>query len=57
MLGYNVLFEYTGPQDQWSVYYNDSDISPRWDCTIASVVSDRDSKAQDLKELKKNVCR
>lgn len=48
---------YTGPEDQWSVYYNDSDISPHWDLTIASEISDRDSKAQDLKELKKSVCR
>ncbi len=48
---------YTGPEDQWSVYYNDSDISPNWDCNIPAIISDRDTNAQDLRVLKKYVCR
>lgn len=44
---------YTGPENQWSVYYNDSDINPQWDCNFAGIISDRDKNAGSLKELKK----
>tara|TARA_B100000029_G_scaffold311698_1_gene304188 strand:- start:44863 stop:45372 length:510 start_codon:yes stop_codon:yes gene_type:complete len=46
---------YTAPEDQWSVHYDDSDISPEWDDSLCQIVSERDRRSQSLKELKKNV--
>ena len=46
---------YTSPEDQWSVFFNDVDINPCWDTRFKSIISDRDSNAQSLKELKTNV--
>jgi len=46
---------YTAPKDQWSVHYNDPDISPEWEEGLFQTVSIRDQGAQSLKELKKNV--
>lgn len=43
---------YTGPESQWSVYYNDSTINPQWDWDIAGIISDRDKGSPSLKELK-----
>ena len=44
---------YTGPEDQWSVVYNDSDINPEWNNDFASIISSRDKNSGSLKELKK----
>ena len=41
---------YTCPEDQWSVNYNDLDIDPSW-IIPETVVSDRDRKAGNLKDL------
>ena len=46
---------YTKPENQWSVCYNDYDISPTWDERFPPIVSSRDQTAQPLKELKRNV--
>jgi len=46
---------YTGPEDQWSVHYNDSTIKPQWATTFHNIVSDRDENAQTLQELKEHV--
>ena len=43
---------YSGPENQWSVYYNDSDINPCWNKEFASIISDRDKSSPSLKELK-----
>ena len=44
---------YTCPNDQWSVKYNDADISPNWTEDFFHIVSDRDKNSQSLKDLKK----
>jgi dTDP-4-dehydrorhamnose 3,5-epimerase len=44
---------YTCPDDQWSVNYNDIDISPNWIEDFCHIVSDRDKNSQTLKDLKK----
>lgn len=49
---------YTGPENQWSVNYNDQDINPRWDFSLIrsdfpNAISDRDKNASSLKEFKK----
>jgi dTDP-4-dehydrorhamnose 3,5-epimerase len=46
---------YTGPDDQWSVRYDDPSINPEWDTQYHEIVSDRDKNALSLEELKKNV--
>jgi dTDP-4-dehydrorhamnose 3,5-epimerase-like enzyme len=43
---------YTGPENQWSVNYNDSDINPQWNNDFPSIISDRDKDSPSLKELK-----
>jgi len=43
---------YTGPENQWSVNYNDSDINPQWNSDFPSIISDRDKDSPSLKELK-----
>lgn len=49
---------YTGPEDQWSVFYNDPEISPEWDLQgFDPIVSNRDQNSQSLQELKNNVKR
>lgn len=48
---------YTTPKDQWSVYYDDSDIFPEWEEGLCQTVSIRDQTAQSLEELKKSVTR
>ena len=42
---------YTSPKNQWSVCYNDVDISPNWDIRYPPIVSDRDIHSPTLKEL------
>jgi dTDP-4-dehydrorhamnose 3,5-epimerase len=60
-LSYNCIFHYkishayTGPENQWSVYYNDSDINPQWNWDIESIISNRDMNAGSLKELKEKL--
>lgn len=44
---------YTSPKDQWSVNYNDSEISPNWTKDFFHIVSDRDKSSQSLKDFKK----
>lgn len=46
---------YTSPEDQWSVYFNDSEINPEWNTEYEDIISHRDLNAQSLKELKNNV--
>ena len=46
---------YTSPEDQWSVYFNDSEINPEWNTDYADIISYRDLNAPSLKELKNNV--
>lgn len=46
---------YTGPESQWSVYYNDSTINPQWDWDIAGIISDRDMNANSLIDLQKRL--
>ena len=46
---------YTGPDTQWSVFYDDDDIMPDWDKNYQAIVSPRDKYSKSLKELKKNV--
>lgn len=46
---------YTGPQNQWSVHYNDPEINPEWDDSFPTIISDRDLNSQSLQELKNNV--
>lgn len=43
---------YTGPENQWSVNYNDSKINPKWNSDFPSIISDRDKGSPSLKELK-----
>jgi dTDP-4-dehydrorhamnose 3,5-epimerase len=43
---------YTSPEDQWSVYYNDNTINPKWQ-DIPEIVSDRDKNSKSLLDLKK----
>ena len=52
---YKWSHRYTGPQDQWSVYYNDSQINPQWNCEFASIISDRDKDADSLVNLQKRL--
>ncbi|MHA2343601.1 MAG: dTDP-4-dehydrorhamnose 3,5-epimerase family protein [Candidatus Hodarchaeales archaeon] len=46
---------YTGPESQWSVYYNDSTINPQWNWDIAGIISDRDMNANSLIDLQKRL--
>jgi dTDP-4-dehydrorhamnose 3,5-epimerase len=46
---------YTSPEDQWSVYYNDSTIKPQWSGEYHPIVSERDKNALTLQELKEYV--
>ena len=46
---------YTGPQDQWSVCYNDAEINANWNTEFHQIVSERDINAQSLQELKQYV--
>jgi dTDP-4-dehydrorhamnose 3,5-epimerase len=46
---------YTSPSDQWSVNYNDSDISPDWSTDFCDIISDRDKNSGSLKVLKKRI--
>tara|TARA_R110000787_G_scaffold14880_4_gene45781 strand:- start:194 stop:697 length:504 start_codon:yes stop_codon:yes gene_type:complete len=46
---------YTAPDEQWSVHYNDLDISPQWQKGLHAIISDRDMNSQSLRELQKNV--
>ena len=46
---------YTSPDDQWSVYFDDSEIFPEWDDTFCPIISNRDANAQSLQELRNNV--
>jgi dTDP-4-dehydrorhamnose 3,5-epimerase len=46
---------YTGPDDQWSVRYDDPSINPEWETQYHEIVSDRDKNALSLEELKRNV--
>lgn len=46
---------YTDPSQQWSVKYDDSDISPDWDSVFCDIISDRDRNSGSLKDLKKRV--
>lgn len=43
---------YTSPEDQWSVYYNDDNINPKWE-DIPKIISDRDKNSKSLQDLKK----
>ena len=43
---------YTSPEGQWSVYYNDNTINPKWQ-DIPEIVSDRDKNSKSLLDLKK----
>ena len=52
---YKWSHEYTSPQDQWSVCYNDSQINPQWNCDFASIISDRDMNADSLLNLQKRL--
>tara|TARA_R110002020_G_scaffold111441_1_gene257102 strand:+ start:5914 stop:6420 length:507 start_codon:yes stop_codon:yes gene_type:complete len=46
---------YTGPEDQWSVHYNDITINPGWIGDYQQIISERDINAQSLQELRKYV--
>jgi len=46
---------YTSPEEQWSVHYNDADISPEWEEGLHTTVSERDQGSQSLRELINNV--
>jgi len=46
---------YTGPEDQWSVRYDDPYIDPQWETKLGTIVSERDRNSQYLLELKNNV--
>jgi dTDP-4-dehydrorhamnose 3,5-epimerase len=46
---------YTSPSDQWSVNYNDPDISPDWIQDFHDIISDRDKNSGSLKELKNKI--
>lgn len=46
---------YTSPEDQWSVKYDDSEISPNWISGFCDIISDRDRNAGSLKELKERI--
>ncbi|MHC4690208.1 MAG: dTDP-4-dehydrorhamnose 3,5-epimerase family protein [Planctomycetota bacterium] len=46
---------YSGPENQWSVFYNDADIDPQWSCGIGHIVSDRDTNSGSLKVLKEKL--
>ena len=47
---------YTGPENQWSVFYDDPEISPEWDLLrFHPIISERDKQSPSLRELKKNV--
>jgi dTDP-4-dehydrorhamnose 3,5-epimerase len=52
---YKLSEHYTSPEDQWSVYFNDSEINPEWSTEYEDIISHRDLNAQSLKELKNNV--
>jgi dTDP-4-dehydrorhamnose 3,5-epimerase len=43
---------YTSPEYQWSVYYNDDSINPKWE-DIPKIISDRDKNSKSLQDLKK----
>jgi dTDP-4-dehydrorhamnose 3,5-epimerase len=45
---------YTGPEDQWSVNYNDKEINPKWKAPV-TIVSDRDARAGTLQELRERI--
>lgn len=46
---------YTGPENQWSVRYDDSEINANWSTEYHQIVSERDINAQSLQELKQHV--
>ena len=46
---------YTGPEDQWSVAFDDASINPDWSEEYHRIISERDINAQSLEELKNNV--
>ena len=52
---YKLSEYYTSPDDQWSVYFNDSEINPSWEEGYKPIISDRDLNAKSLKELRNNV--
>jgi len=52
---YKWSHHYTGPENQWSVYYNDSTINPQWNWDFASIISDRDMNADSLLNLQKRL--
>lgn len=51
---------YTGPENQWSVNYNDTTINPGWNLSLIrydfeSAISERDQKAASLLDLQKRL--
>ena len=46
---------YTGAENQWSVFYNDADINPQWNCGIGHIVSDRDTNSGSLRDLQERL--
>lgn len=51
---------YTGPENQWSVNYNDTTINPEWNLSLIrydfeSAISERDQKAASLLDLQKRL--
>ena len=43
---------YTDANNQWSVFYNDSDINPEWEPNIGCIISERDRTSGSLNDLK-----
>jgi dTDP-4-dehydrorhamnose 3,5-epimerase len=52
---YKLSEYYISPEDQWSVYFNDSEINPEWNTEYEDIISNRDLNAKSLKELKDSV--
>jgi dTDP-4-dehydrorhamnose 3,5-epimerase len=44
---------YEGPERQWSVYFDDPEIDPKWDNSHPLIVSDRDKNSIHLSELRR----
>jgi len=52
ILLYKWSVPYSGPEDQWSVKYDDPTINANWIKTSSIILSKRDSNAKTLMELK-----
>jgi len=52
---YKWTYPYTGPENQFTVRYDDKDLNINWDYSIIFNISDRDKNGITFKELKEKI--